>query len=70
MDYKDCDVIIVGNAYLDKFVFLNKVVKTYQCVLSEIVDKFYSIAVSNASFIISVKVFCRSSAEVASPVTM
>lgn len=45
MDYSDCDVVVLGNAYVDKYDFSNKKVVTYQELLSSIVDKYYSIAV-------------------------
>lgn len=45
MDYKDSDVIVVGNAFLDKYRFENKKVITYQELLSTLNDQFYSIAV-------------------------
>ena len=45
MDYSNSDIIVLGNAYLDKYSFNDKKVITYQELLSTIVDKYYSIAV-------------------------
>ena len=45
MNYEDCDIIIVGNAFIDKFSFKNKKIISYQQALSLISDKFFSIAV-------------------------
>lgn len=45
MDYSNSDIIVLGNAYLDKYTFNDKKVITYQELLSTIVDKYYSIAV-------------------------
>jgi UDP-N-acetylmuramate--alanine ligase len=45
MHYQDCDIIVVGNTFVDKFTFDNKEVMTYQELLSYIADKYYSIAV-------------------------
>ena len=45
MDYSNSDIIVLGNAYLDKYTFNDKKVLTYQELLSTIVDKYYSIAV-------------------------
>ena len=45
MDYSNSDIIVLGNAYLDKYSFNVKKVITYQELLSTIVDKYYSIAV-------------------------
>ena len=45
MDYSNSDIIVLGNAYLDKYTFNGKKVITYQELLSTIVDKYYSIAV-------------------------
>ena len=45
MDYEDSDVIIVGNAYENKFDFKDKKVLTYQQALSMLNDSYYSIAV-------------------------
>ena len=45
MDYSNSDIIVLGNAYLDKYSFNDKKVITYQDLLSTIVDKYYSIAV-------------------------
>ena len=45
MHYQDSDVIVLGNAFVDKYQFINKEVMTYQELLSFICDKYYSIAV-------------------------
>ena len=45
MNYEDCDIIVVGNAFLDKYDFQDKKVITYQQALSSLNDSFYSIAV-------------------------
>ena len=45
MDYSNSDIIVLGNAYLDKYTFNDKKVITYQELLSTLVDKYYSIAV-------------------------
>ena len=45
MDYSYIVIIVLGNAYLDKYTFKDKKVITYQELLSTIVDKYYSIAV-------------------------
>ena len=45
MHYHDSDIIVVGNAFIDKYHFENKEVMTYQELLSFISDKYYSIAV-------------------------
>lgn len=45
MHYKDNDIIIIGNSFLDNYNFKGNKVITYQEALANIVDKFYSIAV-------------------------
>ena len=45
MNYEDCDIIVVGNAFLDKYNFQDKKVITYQQALSSLNDSLYSIAV-------------------------
>lgn len=45
MNYQDSDIIVLGNSYIDKYEFKDKLVITYQQLLSKIVDKYYSIAV-------------------------
>ena len=45
MNYEDADLIIIGNAYLDKFSFINKKVISYQQALSKLSDSYFSIAV-------------------------
>ena len=45
MNYESSDVVIVGNAYENKYDFKNKKVVTYQQALSELNDSYYSIAV-------------------------
>ena len=45
MHYEDCDIIIVGNAFLDKFDFNGKKTISYQDMISKLNDMYYSIAV-------------------------
>lgn len=45
MNYKDSDVIIVGNSFIGKYDFKDKNVMSYQEVLSSLNDNYYSIAV-------------------------
>lgn len=45
MNYHDSDIIVVGNAFLDKYDFKDKTVITYQDLLSQLNDMFYSIAI-------------------------
>lgn len=45
MHYQDSDLIIVGNAFLNKYDFKDKKTITYQEMLSNLNDAFYSIAV-------------------------
>ncbi len=45
MHYEDADVIIVGNAFLNQYSLDNKKVMTYQEMLSELNNQYYSIAV-------------------------
>lgn len=45
MHYEDADIIIVGNAFLDKYDFKDKKVLTYQEMLSKLNDMYYSIAI-------------------------
>lgn len=45
MHYKDNDIIVIGNSFLDNYKFKGNKVITYQEALSSIVDNFYSIAV-------------------------
>ena len=45
MNYKDCDIIIVGNSFIGTYDFINKKTISYQDVLSYLNDKYYSIAV-------------------------
>ena len=45
MHYEDYEIVVIGNAYIDKFDFNDKKVITYQELLSNVVDKYYSIAV-------------------------
>ena len=45
MNYDDADVIVVGNAFINKYDFVGKEVITYQEMVSYLCDKYYSIAV-------------------------
>ena len=45
MNYQDSDVIVLGNAFINKYQFDKKEVITYQELLSCVCDKYYSIAV-------------------------
>ena len=45
MHYEDADVIVLGNAFINKYHFKDKETITYQELLSLIADKYYSIAV-------------------------
>lgn len=45
MRYEDFDIIVIGNAFLNKYDFKNKKTMTYQELLSELNDKYYSIAI-------------------------
>ena len=45
MNFYDSDVIIVGNAFSNKYDFIGKEVVTYQDMVSYLCDKYYSIAV-------------------------
>ena len=45
MNYHDFDVIVVGNAFVGKYDFDGKIVKTYQEMLSDLSSKYYSIAI-------------------------
>lgn len=45
MHYEDADIIVVGNAFLNKFDFKDKKIKTYQEMLSTLNDRYFSIAV-------------------------
>ena len=45
MHFEDFDIIVIGNAFLEKYKFNNKETITYQELLSLIADKYYSIAV-------------------------
>ena len=40
MNYQDSDIIVLGNSYIDKYEFKDKLVITYQQLLAEIVDKY------------------------------
>ena len=45
MNYQDADVIVVGNAFINKYDFVDKEVVDYQEMVSYLCDKYYSIAV-------------------------
>ena len=45
MNYQDSDVIVLGNAFINKYQFDKKEIITYQELLSCVCDKYYSIAV-------------------------
>lgn len=45
MHYEDYDIIVLGNAFIDKFDFNDKKTITYQELLSSIVNKYFSIAI-------------------------
>ena len=45
MQYEDFDVIIIGNAFSDKYNFANKKTLNYQQALSELCNNYYSIAI-------------------------
>ena len=45
MNYKDSDIIIIGNSFIGTYDFINKKTISYQEALSYLNDKYYSIAV-------------------------